>query len=193
MRIPDGGGVEEPLTTTEVGEVHTHPHFLPGDQSLLFTVVSGDEPARIAALSFDSGAHRILLEGSAASYAASGHLVFLREGALWAAGFSPDRLEVIGEAFPVLEAVRTTTTSTNAVFGLSTEGSLVYVPAGSRRAAGRRPPARRAPSPRAAPARVADAATTRRCSAAGPGALRRRRRSPGAPRDRRGSGRWVRL
>ena len=36
----------------------------------------------------------------------TGHLVFVRSGALWAVGFDHDRLDIVGTPAPVVEGVR---------------------------------------------------------------------------------------
>jgi hypothetical protein len=46
---------------------------------------------------------RVLLNGNQPKYVASGHLVFLRENALWATAFDVADLVVTGNPVPVLE------------------------------------------------------------------------------------------
>ena len=66
-----------------------YPSFLPGERELLFSVEIAGEPAsenRIVVLSLDSGRKETLVEGSQkALYAASGHLIYGREGEIFAA------------------------------------------------------------------------------------------------------------
>ena len=61
---------------------------------------------------------------------ASGHLIFAREGSLWAVPFDPARLEIRGEPVPVVENVEVNTTGF-ARYDVSEDGTLVYLPAGS--------------------------------------------------------------
>jgi len=125
MQVSATGGVPAPVTSPE-GEIHMHPRFLPDGKALLFTIRRPGEPDRVAAFSFDSHEQRMLLEGSSPRFAASGHLVFLREAALWAVPFDKDGLRVRGEAVPVLEGVEIAGGS--ALFELSSDGSVVYSP-----------------------------------------------------------------
>jgi len=53
----------------------------------------------------------------------TGHLVYQRGLALWAAPFDAERLEVVGSAAPVLDGVRA------GDFAISQNGTLIYVPA----------------------------------------------------------------
>ena len=125
MQVSAAGGVPAPLTSPEV-EIHMHPHFLPDGKALLFTVRRSGEPDRVAAFSRDAHEQRMLLEGSSPRFATSGHLVFLREAALWAVPFDSDGLQVLGEAAPVLEGIEIVGRS--ASFDMSSNGSLVYSP-----------------------------------------------------------------
>ena len=61
-------------------------------------------------------------------YATSGHLVYGTRGALWAAPFDLERLEVTGDSVRVVEGVQLKR-NTIANFSLSLEGSLAYVAA----------------------------------------------------------------
>ena len=72
------------------------------------------------------------LKGSRANgrYAASGHLVFWRAGALLAAPFDLDTLDV-GEPVTVVEGVRLWVENGSANFALSDTGVLAYVPGGA--------------------------------------------------------------
>ena len=49
---------------------------------------------QIAVQSLDGGAHRFLAQGTSPRYSPTEHIVFLREGSLWAASFDLDRLEM---------------------------------------------------------------------------------------------------
>ncbi|HVO11790.1 MAG TPA: protein kinase [Vicinamibacteria bacterium] len=86
---------------------HLLPHPLPGGRALLYTVrrrlwTWGDE--EVVAHVFATGERKVLLEDAAdARYVASGHLVFLRRGTLFAVGFDASRLAVHGTPVPVLD------------------------------------------------------------------------------------------
>jgi eukaryotic-like serine/threonine-protein kinase len=138
--IPSSGGAPRRLTDTDEGELaHRMPRALPGGGAILFTVQASllGELTAIDALVLDTGERRRLVErGSDARYAA-GHLLFAREGALFAVGFDPASLAVHGEPFRVLpdlmHAVHGNSpgvSSGAAQFDLSADGMLAFLPGG---------------------------------------------------------------
>ena len=128
MQVASTGGVAEPVTTLEEGEIdHRQPSLLPGGTALLLTVATSIQSANtIAVKSLETGERRALFEGSSPRYVSSGHIVFARENALWAVPFDADELTVTGEAVPVMEGVGIGNTG-YARFAVAANGSLVYV------------------------------------------------------------------
>jgi serine/threonine-protein kinase len=106
MRVPAAGGTPQTLTAPNPikGEAaHRWPHFLPGSQALLFSIATGDS-SQIAVLDLKKGGYRVLVNnGSAASYAPTGHLVYVRGGTLFAVPFDLRQLAVTGSEAPVIE------------------------------------------------------------------------------------------
>jgi serine/threonine protein kinase len=128
FRVPETGGQPETLLVAKAGTVYRWPHFLPGGQ-ILFTasrgIASGDAEIRV----FDSTTSRskvLVRGGNHAQYAATGHLVFGRNGALQGVPFDPDRLSVDGPPISVLDGVKEKVNGT-VDFSLSRDGSLVYI------------------------------------------------------------------
>lgn len=112
----DGGPVQA---------VTNGPHFMPepinGGRRLLAT-------RDLDTLLFEPNkAPRILLQGYAARYVPTGHLLFAIAGALMAAPFREDQAEVTGPAVSMSDDLRTGVYGV-AQFSLSREGTLVYVP-----------------------------------------------------------------
>ena len=110
--------------------------MLPGGRAVLYTSHTGTggsyEGASIVVQSLPNGPRTVLLQGGYyARYVASGHLVYLHEGTLFAVPFDLDRLEVVGQHAPVLEGVTTGVTNAGAQFAVSENGTLVYLPGGS--------------------------------------------------------------
>ena len=126
MQVSDAGGTPEPLTSPPEGENHRDPHFLPDGRSVLFVVERMSEPDRIAVVSLDAQEPRVLLAGNSPKFSSSGHLVFLREDALWAIAFDVGRLSVVGSPVPVLEGINVG--GETADYGLAKNGVLVYSP-----------------------------------------------------------------
>jgi serine/threonine-protein kinase len=109
------------------------PHALPGGKAVLVTVATVDsesfDDAHIAAVSIATGERKPLVEGgTCACYSPSGHLVYARGGNLLAVSFDPDRVEVTGQPFKVLEGVQMSRNTGVANFDVSVSGDLVYIP-----------------------------------------------------------------
>ena len=150
LRVPATGGTPEAMSTLDrqLNEAsHRWPHTLPGGHAILYaagpTVTARDWiEAHIVAQSLDTGQRRqIVPHGTFPHFAPSGHLLFVQSGIVYAQAFDPDRLDVAGDAFPILN--RTTrggginggsvewTTSSSGVMayvrGFDTEPQIVLV------------------------------------------------------------------
>jgi serine/threonine-protein kinase len=96
-----------------------------------------DNHPGIALLRLDTREWKMLLQDAAdARYIPTGHLVFLRRGTLIAVRFDPDKLEVIGQPFPLAENVMQGFTNFDAFntgagqFSISDTGTLIYAAGG---------------------------------------------------------------
>jgi hypothetical protein len=129
-RIRASGGEATVLTTLAEEEfAHGVPVILPNGRGVLFTVYTADPAtSRVAVYNFDTGQQDYLLLGTRPQYATTGHLVFWRNGALWAAPFDQDRLEVSGDPVVVLDSVAAQPATETAIYSLADNGTLVYLP-----------------------------------------------------------------
>jgi dipeptidyl aminopeptidase/acylaminoacyl peptidase len=134
-RVSPAGGKPEILTEPDAGagEVsHSWPQVLPGGEAVIYTsshTTGSYEDATIVAQALPSGPKKALLRGGYhGRYLSSGHLVYIREGTLFAAAFDRDRLEVTGEPAPALEGVTSSSLTGAALFAQSDRGAFVYVP-----------------------------------------------------------------
>ena len=95
-------------------------------------MTGGDRTAtHIEALSLPNAQRRSVIDaGSSPVYASSGHVIFFRDGALLAAPFDADTLNVTGPAVAVLENISLDQLG-NPMMGLSSAGSLAYVASGN--------------------------------------------------------------
>jgi len=136
LSIPAAGGKPRQFATTDTkrGErVLKYPCALPGGKALLVTVATEDsesfDDAQILAISIPGGQRKVLVErGTHPRYSPSGHLVYARNGSLFAIRFDPDRLEVSGKPFAVLEGVLMSRNTGVANFDVSASGDLAYIP-----------------------------------------------------------------
>lgn len=104
------GGEPEAITSLDqsAGETaHLTPCFLPDGQRFLYVIRNADEPRSGLYLGqVGSADTRRLLQGDGpALYAPPGYLLFLRSRTLMAQRFDPVRLQLTGEATPVVTAV----------------------------------------------------------------------------------------
>lgn len=136
-RVSADGGSPRELTRPDRSRAelsHRWPQVLPGARAALFTIqdASGRQDRDIiAAVELASGRVTRLVEGgSFGRYAPTGHLVYARNGSLFAVTFDPGSLTVSGGSAPVLGGVSMTSAgSGNAKFAISKTGALVYQPA----------------------------------------------------------------
>jgi serine/threonine-protein kinase len=111
MRVRAAGGAPEHVTSVDTtrGETdHVWPEALPNGKGLLFSVFRGANltESDIAVADLATGAHRILVRGVVAKYAASGHLLYVTsDGALLAAPFDLQRMELTGEPTALVQDV----------------------------------------------------------------------------------------
>ena len=133
LRVPAGGGTPAPLTTVDAaggGISHRLPQFLPGGQAILFTIRNQEEPGT-ALLSLEDGTQRrldALGQAGGVRYVSTGHVLFVRSGRLWAAGFDASRQQLTGSPISVLDGVYTHPMTGSSYFTVSDTGTLVYAP-----------------------------------------------------------------
>ncbi len=130
-RIPGSGGAPQPLTQLQDGEVtHRWPQVLPGGKAVLFTAsknLSNYEGASVEMLTFKTGERTVLQTGGYfGRYAASGHLLYVRDGTLFALAMRDPTLKTQGQPFLVLDDVASSSTSAAGEFDLSDNGIFVY-------------------------------------------------------------------
>jgi Tol biopolymer transport system component len=144
QRISSAGGTPKFITqvdSTNGETAHRWPVFLPGGKAFLFVIEKGSGPdeLQIAAQRLDTGQRHVVIQGGTFPQCVSEErLVYVHRGTLLAVPFDADKLQVNGTAVAVGEDVRESGFGA-AQFGLSPQGSLVYVSAsGGAQAAERR-------------------------------------------------------
>ena len=138
--VPAEGGKPTALTTVGEGELkHTLPSLLPGGRVLLYTMRKrvrtwGDE--EVIAQRLPSGDRIPLLTDAAdARYVpATGHLVFLRRGVLYAVAFDAERLKIQGPPVAMFDGVAQALTAGHSAdvtgagqFAIAATGTLAWV------------------------------------------------------------------
>jgi Tol biopolymer transport system component len=129
MQVSAAGGTPMLLgRKPEQGREYWYPQILPDGRAVVYTAsANSPDSGQIELLRLDTGEQRSLLPGSAGRVLPTGHLVFLRGGALWAVRFDLDRLAVVGTPALVAEGVRVEVGGA-VQYAVSDDGTLVYVP-----------------------------------------------------------------
>ena len=136
-RIPATGGTPEPVTTLDAvkGDAqHSYPDVLPDGKHFIYSAVGSasrgvtDVQAIYLAELGSSDTPRLLVEGAMSGRYAAGHLLFVRDGTLFAQPFALDRLALEGQPVPLAQQVFAggTGAGVSAAFSVSQTGMLVY-------------------------------------------------------------------
>ena len=139
-----GGGTPTALTTLDAAKnekTHRGVTALPGGKSVVFFIGSDEletyDEARIVALNLETGRITELVKGYAPVYSWTGHLLFVRNGSVFAVPFDPATLEIGGSPVQVLKDVATLASFGMGSLSLAPGGTLAFVPGGERQALSR--------------------------------------------------------
>jgi serine/threonine-protein kinase len=136
VRVAVAGGETRDVTSLDIKKEHTThfvPAYLPGGNAVLFTIGAGGmdsyDDAQIAVASIATGDVNVLVQGGTApQYSPSGHLIYARNGTLFAARFDPSRMALTGPPVTVLDGVLMCAATGTAHYRLTPAGSLIYAP-----------------------------------------------------------------
>jgi Tol biopolymer transport system component len=135
-QVPAAGGTPQAVTELDSSKregSHRWPEFLPDGRHFLFTVRSGlpdHQGVYVGAL--DSKTRHLLIRADGnARYAASGHVLFLKEDTLLSQSFDHERLEVRGQPIPVASRIGRSSRG-DGTFSASSMGTLAYAGASLR-------------------------------------------------------------
>jgi hypothetical protein len=123
------GGIPVAITQTSLSVNHRFPYFLPDGRHFLFTYAySKDGKDGIYLGSLNSPEIKLISpEPSSDAAYASGYLLLVREGKLWAQPFDVRGLRVTGEPFLVADGVRWAFDRRAADFSVANNGMLVFL------------------------------------------------------------------
>jgi serine/threonine protein kinase len=134
--IVSKGGTPRVLTVLDAARhevLHNRPLVLPGARFVLFGSLTSElGTERIEAVPIDGGARSVIVErATTPAWSPTGHLLFAREGAVFAVPLDPGTATVHGTAVPVMPAGAVETlTSGDLGLWISATGTLVYLPSG---------------------------------------------------------------
>jgi serine/threonine-protein kinase len=133
MSVPAAGGQPKEVAKVDFAKgerLYKYPCALPGG-SILFTATTADtatfDEARIMVFSPRTGQSKVLLEGGTYPRYSSGHLLYAHDGKILAVRFDPDRLELQGQRFTILEGIQMSRNTGVANFDVSASGDLAYI------------------------------------------------------------------
>ncbi len=130
-RVSEEGGKAVPVTAcTPAEENHKGPWFLPDGRRFLYHVNSMPGAANTRELRIGSLASKesrtVTRLDSRAEYSPTGHLVYAREGALFAQRFDERRALLLGEPIPLAENISYFLNTADGEFSVSQTGVLAY-------------------------------------------------------------------
>jgi serine/threonine protein kinase/Tol biopolymer transport system component len=115
---------------------YRYPEALPGGDALLLTTsTEGDDYTNASIVLLDLATHEVrplVDRGADARYVPTGHLVFVRDGALLAVPFDLERRQIRGTPVPVVPAIDHIASFAGGRYSFSKSGVLAYVPPGPR-------------------------------------------------------------
>ena len=127
-KVAATGGVPEVILESANGEQFAEPEFLPGSKVVLVHARVPPNPGYIEAVDLASRRRHRLFEGSSPKLTATGDLLFVRQGRLWATKFNAERLEVLGAPIQLSESVTLLEGAAGeAAFATSKDGTLAFV------------------------------------------------------------------
>jgi serine/threonine protein kinase/Tol biopolymer transport system component len=132
-RVRESGGAPQRVTTLDTARhelTHWTPQVLPGGTAAIFSSFTTPlSRSQIEAVEFASGRVTTLVRGAGFGRYVDGYLLYVRDGAIFAAPFDAARLRVLGPASPVVEDVAWSATSGAAGFAVAGNGTLAYLKA----------------------------------------------------------------
>lgn len=128
-KVSAAGGTPVSVTHVSEGPNHRFPYFLPDGHHFLFTYAyTKDGKDGIYVGSLDSPEIKLISPGPSSDAAyASGFLLLVREGKLWAQPFDVRGLRVTGEPFLLTDGVRWAFDRRAADFSVAQNGMLVFL------------------------------------------------------------------
>jgi eukaryotic-like serine/threonine-protein kinase len=130
--VPSTGGAARQLTSLDATRKefnHWYPQGLPGGKAVIYTSYATPlSQSRIEAYDFKSKKKKALVSGAVyGRYSASGHLLYARDGAIFAVPFDAKTLAVTGTPIPVEEDVAWVATDGLGGYAISQTGTLAFL------------------------------------------------------------------
>jgi Tol biopolymer transport system component len=116
-----------PVTTLAPGQVgHRAPHFLPDGRHFIYFVTGSTDVRGIHVGDVDGTSSQRLFDADTPAVYTAGHLLYVRQGTLFAQRFDPERMTLDGDPAPVAAHVAAGTRAEIAALSASPAGPIVY-------------------------------------------------------------------
>jgi len=130
-RVSASGGTSRPITIIDSARheiTHRWPWFLPDGKHFLYWAGTAPTEGDIRVASIDSPGSdsRIIIPSQYSARYSQGYLLFVRGNTLMAQLFDTKRLATTADAVPVAEQLQVVGIARSGIFGVSTNGILVY-------------------------------------------------------------------
>jgi len=132
-RVPSSGGTPAEITKVDAshGETsHRWPYFLPDGQHFLYLAANftggSTEVASIHVATLDSSNNKLLFHARSNAAYTPGYVLYVRDRMLMAQAFDETKMQIRGQAFPVVGQVQYDGLTWRGVFSCSPNGILVY-------------------------------------------------------------------
>ncbi len=127
VRVPELGGVPVPVTRLQSGQLgHRFPQMLPDGRHFIYYVAGTSEANGVYVAQVDgSNARRLFASDSAAVYV-SGHLLFVRQGTLYAQPFKTSSFSTTGSPLAIVQGVAVDTGFGRPALAASLGGVFLY-------------------------------------------------------------------
>lgn len=131
FRVPSSTGAASPILDLANGELfHSSPHVFAGGRAVLFSAFGAPLSPENSSIDVVSIADRrrktVVRRGVSPRYVASGHLLYIHKGTMFAIPFDLDTMETRGNAVAVLDDVAEDPMTGSGQFDVSRGGTLVY-------------------------------------------------------------------
>jgi Tol biopolymer transport system component len=132
-RVAATGGVAVPVThldSTRNESNHRWPHFLPDGQHFFYTtqgsVRSAEYVGAMYVASLDGSMDKLLIKASSNMAYYNGYLLYIRQKSVVAQPLDLSKLELYGDAVPVVDKIEFSGDKSRGVFSVSANGVLTY-------------------------------------------------------------------
>jgi Tol biopolymer transport system component len=132
FRVDASGGSAQRVTSLDPAKretIHAWPQFLPDGEHFLHIVRTvAAEPNQIHARSLDGKISKVLTTADSLIGVSRGSLLYVRDGAIYAAPFDHESIEITGTPRQIIDGVAYFEEAAHAAATLARNGALLYIP-----------------------------------------------------------------